>query len=66
MVLKDVTVSYGSCPICGTCSYINGYYPSAVYNMPALKLLISKKCADCGHKITIKSVKAKASIKDLK
>ena len=66
MILKDVSVSYGNCPNCGSCSRMHGYYPSNVYNMPALKLLVSKNCSACGHALTIKRIRARASIKDLK
>lgn len=66
MILKNISVSYGNCSSCGSHAYISGYYPSAVYNMPALKLLVTKKCSDCGHNMTIKRIEMRASIKDLK
>jgi hypothetical protein len=66
MVLKNTTVSYGDCSNCGSRTYISGYYPSNVHNMPALKLLVSKVCSDCGHNMPIKRIKARASIEGLK
>lgn len=66
MILKNINVSYGNCSSCSSHAYISGYYPSDVHNMLALKLLVTKKCSDCGHDMIVKSIKAKASIKDLK
>lgn len=66
MVLRDISVSYGSCSKCGSCSYMNGYYPSDIYSILSLKLLVSKICTNCGHNIPIKYMKVKASIEDLK
>jgi hypothetical protein len=66
MVLKNISVSYGDCPSCGSHAYISGYYPSDVHNIPALKRLVTKKCSDCGCDMTIKRIEMRVSIKDLK
>lgn len=66
MVLKNITISYGSCTYCGRSSSIVSYTPGTVYSLPDLERLIRRECNTCNHALSIKKVKMKGCMGGVK